>query len=115
MNSQFLKVISVLAILLGKEKSFAQDIYEEIKVWSFRINNEKSSDVKAFYSGQKFDHDLTDFTICLRFVIHVFHENADTYDIFQAKSSKSKEVIQLAISKQKAHQFRINDGKGIHR
>ena len=114
MTSQFLKAISVLAILLGKE-TFAQDTYEEIEVWSFRINDEKPSDVKAFYSGPKFDHDLSDFTICLRFRIHVFHEKADIYAIFQAKSSESGEKIYLSVSRENSHQFRVNDGKGNHR
>ena len=112
MTCHFLNTIIFLVIFLGIG-TFAQESKETV-VWSFRINNDKPSDIKAFYSGPNFDQDLTDFTICLRFNIHIFHQKADTYAIFRAKSSESGEEIRLYMSKQWYHQFRLNNGKGHH-
>ena len=115
----FLKVAAWIAVFSSIVKAtFANyiDDSEEIEVWSFRtdvINSTtNSSNAKVVYSGPSFDGHLTDFTICLRFYIHVFHEISHSFIIFRAKSPESKEEMRLEVSGNFANQFTIVDANG---
>jgi hypothetical protein len=87
---------------------------ENIKVWSFRTNESisNSPNVTLQYSGPNFDQDLTDFTICFRFHIHVLDQVGDTYKIFRAKSLENEEKISLEVSGKWDSEFQIIDDSG---
>ena len=87
---------------------------EDIKVWSFRTNESInfSPDVTVKYSGPNFNQDLTDFTICFRFHIHVLDQVGDSYKIFRAKSSENEEIMKLEVSGKWDSEFQIIDDSG---
>merc|ERR1712223_376522 len=111
----FLKVAAWIAFFSSiVQATFANYINdtENIEVWSFTTTTNSSNNVKVVYSGPSFEGNLTDFTICLRFYIQVFHDISDSFVIFRAKSLENQEEMQLEVSGNFDNKFMVIDANG---